>query len=124
MGTLVVIDPRATATAVRADVHLQRVPGIDLAPANGVLHSIVSDGQVDQDYVDARTSGFAQVRALSAGRVRACADLAQVAGTTRATTVCGGCAGTVRQLVASRRSRPTQVAVAGLCGREGEFSWP
>ncbi|HEX5336755.1 MAG TPA: molybdopterin oxidoreductase family protein, partial [Propionicimonas sp.] len=66
-GTLVVIDPRTTATAVRADVHLQPVPGTDLALANGVLHSIVSGGQVDQDYVDARTSGFEQVRLLVAG---------------------------------------------------------
>ena len=66
-GTLVVIDPRATATAARADVHVQPVPGTDLALANGVLHAIVSDGQVDQDYVDARTSGFDQVRQLVAG---------------------------------------------------------
>ena len=66
-GTLVVIDPRVTATAARADVHVQPVPGTDLALANGVLHAIVSDGQVDQDYVDARTSGFDQVRQLVAG---------------------------------------------------------
>ncbi|HEX5335630.1 MAG TPA: FAD-dependent oxidoreductase, partial [Propionicimonas sp.] len=50
---------------------------------------------------------------VSAGRIRACADLAHVVGTTRATTGCGGCAGLVRQLLASRRSSPTQVAVAG-----------
>ncbi|HEY8821389.1 MAG TPA: molybdopterin oxidoreductase family protein [Dermatophilaceae bacterium] len=66
-GTLVVIDPRVTATASRADTHIQPVPGTDLALANGVLHAIVSDGQVDQDYVDARTTGFAQVRQLVAG---------------------------------------------------------
>jgi len=66
-GTLVVIDPRVTATAARADLHIQPVPGTDLALANGVLHAIVSDGQVDQDYVDARTSGFDQVRQLVAG---------------------------------------------------------
>jgi assimilatory nitrate reductase catalytic subunit len=65
-GRLVVIDPRTTATAARADLHLQPVPGTDLALANGVLHSIVSDGQVDQDYVEARTSGFAQVTQLVA----------------------------------------------------------
>jgi len=66
-GTLVVIDPRSTATAVRADVHLQPVPGTDLALANGILHTIVSDGQVDQEYVDARTTGFDPVRQLVAG---------------------------------------------------------
>jgi assimilatory nitrate reductase catalytic subunit len=66
-GTLVVIDPRTTATAARADMHIQPVPGTDLALANGVLHSIVAGGQVDQEYVDARTTGFAQVRRLVAG---------------------------------------------------------
>jgi assimilatory nitrate reductase catalytic subunit len=66
-GMLVVIDPRVTATAARADMHIQPVPGTDLALANGVLHTIVSDGQVNQDYVDARTNGFAQVAALVAG---------------------------------------------------------
>ena len=36
---------------------------------------------------------------VSAGRVRACADLAAVVATTRATTGCGGCATTVRELL-------------------------
>jgi assimilatory nitrate reductase catalytic subunit len=66
-GKLVVIDPRMTATAARADLHIQPVPGTDLALANGVLHSIVSAGQVDQDYIAARTSGFAEVAEVVAG---------------------------------------------------------
>jgi len=66
-GTLVVIDPRMTATAARADVHVQPVPGTDLALANGILHLIVAGGGVDQDYVDARTSGFDQVAQHVAG---------------------------------------------------------
>jgi assimilatory nitrate reductase catalytic subunit len=66
-GTLVVIDPRTTATAARADVHIQPVPGTDLALANGVLHAIVSAGGVDRDYVGARTSGFDRVAELVAG---------------------------------------------------------
>jgi NAD(P)H-nitrite reductase large subunit len=50
---------------------------------------------------------------VSAGRIRACADLGEVVGTTRATTGCGGCAGTVSQLLASRPVRPAQTATAG-----------
>jgi NAD(P)H-nitrite reductase large subunit len=50
---------------------------------------------------------------VSAGRIRACNDLAQVVAATRATTGCGGCAGTVDQLLASRRLLPTQTAAAG-----------
>jgi assimilatory nitrate reductase catalytic subunit len=66
-GTLVVIDPRTTATAARADIHLAPAPGTDLALANGVLHTIVSDGCVDHEYVGARTSGFEEVARLVAG---------------------------------------------------------
>jgi len=39
---------------------------------------------------------------VSAGRIRACSSLDQVRDTTRATTGCGGCADTVRQLLAAR----------------------
>lgn len=50
---------------------------------------------------------------VSAGRIRACAGLAEVVGQTRATTGCGGCAGTVRMVLASRRVRPAPVAAVG-----------
>ncbi len=39
---------------------------------------------------------------VTAGRIRACGSLAQVREDTRATTGCGGCAPTVRQLLATR----------------------
>ncbi len=62
-GRHVVVDPRATPTARRADLHLQPTPGSDLALANGLLHVAIRDGFVDEDYVAARTTGFAAVRA-------------------------------------------------------------
>ncbi|GAB3245236.1 FAD-dependent oxidoreductase [Nocardioides dilutus] len=43
---------------------------------------------------------------VSAGAIRACASLAEVRETTRATTGCGGCTDTVRQLLA-QRTTPT-----------------
>ncbi|MER7012648.1 molybdopterin oxidoreductase family protein [Saccharopolyspora sp. NPDC000359] len=55
---LVVIDPRRTATAERAALHLQPAPGTDLALVLGLLHVAVVDGWVDQDYVRTRTTGF------------------------------------------------------------------
>lgn len=61
-GRLVVIDPRRTATAERADLHLDPVPGTDLALALGVLHLIVAAGAVDEAYIAARTTGFEIVR--------------------------------------------------------------
>ncbi len=61
-GTVVVVDPRRTATADRADVFVQPVPGTDLALAQGILHAVVAGGWVDEEYVAARTTGFDQVR--------------------------------------------------------------
>ena len=61
-GKVVVIDPRRTATADRADVFVQPVPGTDLALAKGLLHAAVAGGYVDQEYVEARTTGFDAVR--------------------------------------------------------------
>lgn len=61
-GKVVVIDPRRTRTAARADLFLQPVPGADLALACGVLHLLDGAGAVDEEYVVARTTGFDDVR--------------------------------------------------------------
>src|SRR3954464_10963530 len=59
----VVVDPRRTATARSAALHLQPLPGTDLALANGLLHIALAEGLVDTGYVEARTTGFDDVRA-------------------------------------------------------------
>ncbi len=61
-GRVVVVDPRRTPTAERADLHLQPVPGTDLALALGLLHLLDAAGAVDEEYVAARTTGFDDVR--------------------------------------------------------------
>ncbi|WP_131784216.1 molybdopterin-dependent oxidoreductase [Protofrankia symbiont of Coriaria ruscifolia] len=58
----IVVDPRATASARGAALHLQNTPGTDLALANGMMHIAIRDRLVDNDYVDARTVGFDAVR--------------------------------------------------------------
>ncbi|MFD8494291.1 molybdopterin oxidoreductase family protein [Amycolatopsis sp. NPDC059657] len=55
---LIVVDPRRTATAELAALHLAPAPGTDLALALGILHAVVADGHLDQSYVDSRTAGF------------------------------------------------------------------
>jgi assimilatory nitrate reductase catalytic subunit len=65
-GQVVVVDPRRTPTADRADVFVQPVPGTDLALALGLLHLVVADGNVDTAYVEARTTGFDDVRQAAA----------------------------------------------------------
>ena len=61
-GTLIVADPRRTATAALARVHLQLAPGTDAALANGLLHVAVRDRLIDRDFIATRTTGFEAVR--------------------------------------------------------------
>ncbi|MDI6100775.1 molybdopterin oxidoreductase family protein [Actinoplanes sp. NEAU-A12] len=54
----IVIDPRRTNTANGAYLHLQPLPGTDLALANGMLHIAIREGWIDEDYIKTRTEGF------------------------------------------------------------------
>ena len=58
---LVVVDPRRTATAEKADLHLAPKPGTDLALLNGLLHLIVEAGGIDQAFIEAHTEGWAEM---------------------------------------------------------------
>ncbi|WP_277949972.1 molybdopterin oxidoreductase family protein [Bailinhaonella thermotolerans] len=60
-GRLIVIDPRETATARQADLHLRLTPGTDLALALGLLHLVIADGHADEEYIAARTTGWAEI---------------------------------------------------------------
>jgi len=55
---LIVVDPRRTATAEKADLYLQLRPGTDVALLNGLLHLLVADGNVDEDFIAAFTEGW------------------------------------------------------------------
>jgi len=55
---LVVVDPRRTATADKADLFLQVRPGSDLALLNGLLHLLVEAGAVDEEFVAEHTQGW------------------------------------------------------------------
>jgi assimilatory nitrate reductase catalytic subunit len=61
-GVFLVADPRRTATAAAATMHLQLAPGTDVALANGLLHVAVRDKLVDREFIEARTTGFEAVR--------------------------------------------------------------
>ncbi|HET8577113.1 MAG TPA: molybdopterin oxidoreductase family protein [Methylomirabilota bacterium] len=59
-GALIVcVDPYRTRTAKQADLHLMPRPGTDGALALGVMHVLIGDGLVDQDYIRRATLGFA-----------------------------------------------------------------
>lgn len=55
---LIVVDPRRSATADKADLYLPIRPGTDLALLNGLLHLIVENGHVDRDFVAEFTRGW------------------------------------------------------------------
>ncbi|WP_063000791.1 bifunctional nitrate reductase/sulfite reductase flavoprotein subunit alpha [Nocardia jinanensis] len=55
---LIVVDPRRTDTAARADLFLQIAPGTDLALLNGLLHLLVEAGDIDADFIAEHTEGW------------------------------------------------------------------
>ncbi len=55
---LIVVDPRRTATADKADLFLQIAPGTDLALLNGLLHLIVENEQTDPQFISEFTEGW------------------------------------------------------------------
>lgn len=65
-GQLLVVDPRFSATARSATLHLQPIPGTDAALANGLLHILIRDGLIDHAYIRARTEDFEKARAAAA----------------------------------------------------------
>lgn len=58
---LIVVDPRRTATAAKADLFLQVKPGTDLALLNGLLHLLLAEGHTDPDFIAAHTEGWEEM---------------------------------------------------------------
>jgi NADPH-dependent sulfite reductase flavoprotein alpha-component len=55
---LIVVDPRRTATADKANLFLQIKPGTDLALLNGLLHLLDANGRTDAAFITACTEGW------------------------------------------------------------------
>lgn len=55
---LIVVDPRRTTTAAKADLFLQIRPGTDLALLNGLLHLLHENGHTDTGFIDRHTAGW------------------------------------------------------------------
>lgn len=58
---LIVVDPRRTTTAEKADLFLQVRPGTDLALLNGLLHLLVKNNRIDPDFIVAHTEGWEEL---------------------------------------------------------------
>jgi assimilatory nitrate reductase catalytic subunit len=61
-GSLIVVDPRLTPTAVAATLHLQITPGTDASLANGLLHIAIKEGYIDDEFIAERTQDFELAR--------------------------------------------------------------
>jgi len=58
---IVVIDPRRTETASAGTLHVAPNPKTDLTLLYGLAHVIIGNGWVDREFVDAHTTGFAEL---------------------------------------------------------------
>src|SRR5699024_8688964 len=63
-GYIIDPDPRDTAVARRADVHLDLKPGTDLALANCIFNLLIENGHTDVDFINKHTNGFEETKAL------------------------------------------------------------
>jgi ferredoxin-nitrate reductase len=62
---LVVVDPRPTMAARRADVHLAPRPGTNLPLLNGLLREVIARGWVDSGFITEHTVGFEELVAAT-----------------------------------------------------------
>jgi ferredoxin-nitrate reductase len=76
--SVVVVDPRRTATAGISDVFLPIKPGTDLALANAMLYVILEEDLVQRDFIERHTSGFEEM-----------AEVVRAWSPRRAARVCG-----------------------------------
>jgi sulfite reductase (NADPH) flavoprotein alpha-component len=61
---IIVVDPRRTTTAEKADLFLQIKPGTDLALLNGLLRLLWDNGHADEKFIAQYTEGWAELREL------------------------------------------------------------
>lgn len=59
---LICIDPRKTETADKCHQHIALLPGTDGALALGLMHELIVNGWLDQDYIARHTEGWPALR--------------------------------------------------------------
>ncbi|MPZ10956.1 MAG: formate dehydrogenase subunit alpha [Kiloniellaceae bacterium] len=61
---IIVIDPRGQQMDRYAYEHLKFKPGQDVALLNAMLHTIIEEGLTDEQYIQAHTSGFEDLKTM------------------------------------------------------------
>ncbi|MCM2254221.1 MAG: molybdopterin-dependent oxidoreductase [Vicinamibacteria bacterium] len=126
---VVVIDPRRTETAERADLLAQLRPGTDGALALGLGHLLVRDGHVDQAFIERHVKGFAEyasavgewtperVAAITELPVATIEALAQLLGTVKPMTIVPGFG--MQRFTNSGQSMRAMLALCAITGNLG-----
>ena len=60
--TLIVVDPRTTDTARKADIHLKPRLGTNVALMNGLLNLIIEAGNIDEQFIHEHSVGFEKLK--------------------------------------------------------------
>ncbi len=63
---LIAIDPYRSLTAEKCQQHIALLPGTDAALALGMMHVLIAENLIDQDYIERHTLGFAQLKERAA----------------------------------------------------------
>ncbi len=93
---VIVIDPIRTMTAEAADWFIQPLPGTDIAMMLAMMHVLIRDGLIDQEYIESYSEGFPRL-----------AESVAEWTPERAEAVCGVSAGEIERLAgAYARTRP------------------
>ena len=61
---LIVVDPRDIGLSEKADIHLKIRPGTNVAFANGMMHVMIEEGLIDEEYIRNYTEGFSEIRQI------------------------------------------------------------
>jgi anaerobic selenocysteine-containing dehydrogenase len=59
---LIAIDPYRSLTAEKCQQHIALLPGTDAALALGMMHVLIAEGLLDEDYIAQHTLGFEQLK--------------------------------------------------------------
>ena len=135
-GRLIVVDPRRTETAERAELLIQPRPGTDGAVALAVARILIRNGQIDSEFIRRHVQGFERFAELADGYtpertaeisgvpVEFLHHLADALGSTRPAAICAGF-GMQRYTNSGQAMRAiiALLAITGNIGKPGAGWW-
>jgi anaerobic selenocysteine-containing dehydrogenase len=126
---LVVIDPRRTESAERAEFLIQPRPGTDGALALALAHVLIKRDRIDHEFIDRHVLGFAEFKerahSFTPERAAALCDvpassierLAEYLGTVKPATICAGFG--MQRYTNSGQTMRCMIALLALTGNLG-----